>query len=100
MPLCTQCPEDRGQSLDRFVLTADHEAVPHRQPPYPAAGSHVDIVDSLFLQVGCSVRIIVKASIAPIDDAIARLEQGGDGLHGFFGRDFRRYHDPDSTRYR
>src|ERR1700722_410630 len=50
--------EDRPQTLDDRGIAADHQAVTLREPPYPAAGARIDIVD-LTLRHSCGTALSV-----------------------------------------
>jgi hypothetical protein len=83
--------------LDDSFVAADHQAIAAVQTPDSAAGSAIDVVDALGLELGGAANVVMIVRVAAIDDDVARLQQrlerSQDRIdHG------RGYHEPDSAR--
>ena len=76
--------QNRVDDLDRFLITAHHQAVPALQTEDATAGTDVDVMQALLPKLGCAAYIVAVVGVAAIDDDVALVEQTGgliDGLH-------------------
>ncbi|MCY1355760.1 hypothetical protein D9M69_421960 [compost metagenome] len=90
--------EQRVEALNRLGIAADHHAVTALQAPDTAGGTDVDVVQAFFRQGLRPADIVFIEGVAAVDDGIAGIEQGAQGVDGFFGRRASWQHDPDRTR--
>src|SRR5438105_15921059 len=62
--------EDRIEPIhDRFVA-ADHHAIAAIDPPDPAAGADVDVVDTALLQRVAAADVVLPECVAAVDDDV------------------------------
>ena len=69
--------QDRVDDLDRFLVTAHHQAVAALQAEDAAAGADVDVVDALLPELLGAPYIVAIVGVAAVDDDVALLEQRG-----------------------
>jgi len=85
--------------MELITLAADHQAVATVQPPNPAAGAHIQVMDGLAAQLAAASDVIVIMGITSVNQDVPRAQQrydiGDDPFNGS-GRD----HQPDYTRQR
>ena len=89
--------KDRVEMLHDACLAADHHAVAAFQPPHPAAGPDIDIVDPSRHQLLGAPDVVDVIGIAAVDQDVVGLERGqnvGDRLVD----DRRRHHQPYRPR--
>ncbi len=67
--------EQRAQSLDHRRIAADHQAVALLQPPYPAAGAGVHVIDALLREGARAALRIPVVRVAAVDDRVTGGEQ-------------------------
>ena len=89
-----ECCKNRVEPLHRFGRSADHHAIAALEPPHAAGGADIDIVQFLLGELFRAPHVILVESVAAIDDGIARLQQSGQGIDGFFGNGAGRQHHP------
>ena len=68
--------------FDCLVRATHHQAVAALKPEDSAAGSDVDVVDALLLELGRPTYIIAIVGVAAIDDDVAFLHQAGELING------------------
>src|SRR5258708_27036061 len=93
-----QCFEDGIEMAKSFLRSANHHAVATLQTPHAAAGSYVDIVDSLVAQGDSAARVIFEIRVAAIDDDVALVHATSQIGHRLFSCVACRHHDPNRAR--
>ena len=73
-PAGSQRRKDRIEALDDRLLAADHHAIAALQPPHPAAGPDIDIVDPPRRQLLGAPDIVDVVGIAAVDQDVVGLE--------------------------
>jgi hypothetical protein len=89
--------QDRVDDLDRFLVTAHHQAIAALQSENPTAGTDVDVMQALLAKLGGPANIVAVVGVAAVDDDVAFVEQLGELINGLSG-DPRRNHHPDRAR--
>ena len=77
--------QNRVDDLDRFLVTAHHQAVAALQTEDAAAGSDVDVMQALLPKLGGAAYIVAVVGVAAIDDDVALVEQTGELIDGLPG---------------
>ncbi len=89
--------ENWVEALDGLFGAADHHAVSAFQSPDAAARAHIDIVNALGGAHFRAAYVVFKERISAVDDSVALLHAGEEGLNRFFGGVARWDHDPGSA---
>src|SRR5580698_785404 len=89
--------EDRVQPPHRLVLAADHQAVATVQSPDAAAGTAVDVVEAVALEVLGPGDVIPVVGVPAVDHDVVGLEQRPQLVQGLLD-DAGRDHDPQGPR--
>src|SRR5215471_14567262 len=95
-----KCLENRFQLVKRLVVGSDHQTVTALDAPDTAARSGIDVVNALLPQFRSAADIILVKAVAAVNDRVAFLHCGRQGLNGCFRCLSGRNHDPHSTRLR
>ena len=96
-PAGGQGRKNRIETLNHRLFAADHHAVAALQPPHPAAGPDIDIVDPPRHQLLGAPDIVDVVGIAAVDQDVVRLEGRQDIRDGLVDNG-RRHHQPDHPR--
>ena len=89
--------EYRVKVLHHIILAADHHAVTALQTPNAAAGSHIDIVNSLLGEILGAPNIVDVVRVAAVDQDVVFLQMWND-LGDRIVHRCRRNHQPDGAR--
>ncbi len=89
--------KDRVEMLDDRLFAADHHAVTPLQPPDPAAGPDIDVMDPSRRQLLGAPDIVDVIGIAAVDQDVVGLESGQNVGNGLVD-DGRGDHQPDRPR--
>ena len=76
--------QDRVDEGDRFLVTADHQAVAALQTEDAAAGTNIDVVQALLPKLGGAAYIVAIVGVAAVDDDVALVEQPGELFNGLY----------------
>jgi hypothetical protein len=90
--------EDRVEMIDDLLLAADHHAEAALQPPDPARGPDVDIMDALGGAIPGAMDVVTIEAVAAVDDDVARRRDAAQGLDGLLGRRAGGQHHPVDPR--
>ncbi len=91
--------EDRVQVLDRLGFAADHQAEAAVQPEHAAAGTDVDVVDAVGLELLRALDVVEVVGVAAVDDDVTVGKQGLELVDRRLD-DCGGDHDPDGARLR
>ena len=86
--------ENGIESLHRFVRSANHHAISAIDSPNTAAGSDIDVMNSLAFNFAGTAHVIFEIGIAAVNDDVAGLHVLRQLLHGLFGGIARGHHHP------
>ena len=89
--------QDRVDDLDRFFVTAHHQAVAAFQTEDATAGTDVDVMKALLPEPASAPYIVAVVGVAAVNDDVALVEQPGQLVDGL-PCDASGDHHPDRTR--
>src|SRR4249919_3963027 len=86
--------QDRVDDLDRFVVSAHHQAVAALQAEDASAGADVDVMEALLAKLGGPAYVVAIVGVATVNDDVALIQQPRQ-LFDHLARDASGDHDPD-----